>query len=1363
MKSARILLLMGLMTVPLAKAWAQDRCMVTSTADDVSVPGTLRYCIAQANSSPAPSFTINFNISSSGQVAEINATGEFLITRNNLLIDGYSQPGAQTNSNPAPQPLNARLGVSVGVRQSNLFVGYAVFRIESSGVIIRGLNIHSGPLYEIAICVTSAACNNNKIQGNFLGTDPSGTQSRPSGWYPWNPPYGAGVYIGGQSTGNIIGMDMDGSLDVTERNLISGENPPATASGFFGHGIFLDGTRGSPRATSIVGNLVGTNAALTASLGNNWGITIFNGVTSTIIAGNVIAGNNQDGVWAGVAGGSIAAVNNGITIYQNAIGINPNNNQALANINHGIFLNTSNQNVQIGNVNVANSSNIISGNAGNGITIYGAGNGSTSNIKIELNAIGTDTALANDVGNTGSGIQVIDTLAAVEINNNIVCGNEAAGIDLYGGDNTRITNNLIGVNPSGAIIPNTYNGIFIYCYNDHCTRGAVAERNYIVGNGDSGVGIFGGVTTCTIGSADASAGNYIQNNQRGGVFAMVADASNRIIGNDISSNNDVGVLLMGSSAQVSQNLINNNTGWGIGILPYYNNDASPATAADDIIGTPIIMSNQVDGNSNGGIILQDATISGAESLGTTNTIGNNNGQPDILQAWFGAIEILDSSNQPITSGNYQVTASSSTVNYSVTGNVPGGGLWGPSNFDYNDAFSWFFLISFLVDSNGQLIQLNFYNIQIVGPTSGSGVYTFDGVNNDSNLGGQPAGILTSGQFRYQVAEAVTKTDSDQDGVPDESDCAPFDHRYPRQFACDADTDGYCSNQIQGQVRQASCPNDANCQNGLCTPTDCLDSNAQVNPGRSEGPYGNQVCRDSLDNDCDTLADMNDPGCWQCAADADCQDNTVCNGTETCVNHVCQAGTALDCNDQNVCTDDSCDPANGCQHAANNNSCDDNNSCTENDHCSNGSCVGDPLDNDNDGYAAAACGGDDCDDNNNTINPGASEGPYGNATCADGKDNDCDGSTDAADSGCVQPAVCGDGRLTGQEQCDDGNDQAGDGCSATCQIEEGFACRQGILPSLCGSIGNAGDIVITEIMQNPACVSDTAGEWFEIKNVSDRKLVLKGWRIYDKGTDKHVINQAVVIEPGAFAVLCRNKDSSTNGGVACAYQWAGFQLGNDDDEILIADPRDGLVDGVDYTGVAPFPDPNGKSMSLDLWHTNAVDNDNGANWCVAKEAIPGGCGDLGSPGQANPPCGECPDADGDGHLAANCGGDDCDDNDAAVHPGNNEIQCNGKDDDCCESGSIACFIPTPDDSDPTDNDGDGYTLGCGQDCDDNDATIHPGAQETCGDNIDQDCNGSDLQCGCTDGDGDGHQAASCGGDDCDDNDANIHPWSRRNHL
>ena len=45
-----------------------------------------------------------------------------------------------------------------------------------------------------------------------------------------------------------------------------------------------------------------------------------------------------------------------------------------------------------------------------------------------------------------------------------------------------------------------------------------------------------------------------------------------------------------------------------------------------------------------------------------------------------------------------------------------------------------------------------------------------------------------------------------------------------------------------------------------------------------------------------------------------------------------------------------------------------------------------------------------------------------------------------------PIVCGDGTVSGTEECDDGDLMSGDGCSATCTVEPGFACTGS--PSVC---------------------------------------------------------------------------------------------------------------------------------------------------------------------------------------------------------------------------------------------------------------------------------------------------------------------------
>jgi len=69
------------------------------------------------------------------------------------------------------------------------------------------------------------------------------------------------------------------------------------------------------------------------------------------------------------------------------------------------------------------------------------------------------------------------------------------------------------------------------------------------------------------------------------------------------------------------------------------------------------------------------------------------------------------------------------------------------------------------------------------------------------------------------------------------------------------------------------------------------------------------------------------------------------------------------------------------------------------------CASACIDHDGDGYGSPArptCPHPelDCDDYNADVNPGAEEGPFGDPTCSDYDDNDCDGAHDGADSGCA---------------------------------------------------------------------------------------------------------------------------------------------------------------------------------------------------------------------------------------------------------------------------------------------------------------------------------------------------------------------------
>ena len=137
--------------------------------------------------------------------------------------------------------------------------------------------------------------------------------------------------------------------------------------------------------------------------------------------------------------------------------------------------------------------------------------------------------------------------------------------------------------------------------------------------------------------------------------------------------------------------------------------------------------------------------------------------------------------------------------------------------------------------------------------------------------------------------------------------------------------------------------------------------------------------------------------------------------------------------------------------------------------------------------------------------------------------------------------------------------------------------------------------------------------------------------------------------------------------------------------------------------------------------------NGAERCDpgARAANERGCV------EADAPCETCdeeqdecicenPDADGDGEPSMDCGGADCDDNNARRFPGNVEI-CDGLVDEDCDMSTLG-----------DDADADGFTditccnradgvSACGTDCDDSRATINPEAVESCNE-IDDDCDG-----------------------------------------
>ncbi|MDP7114605.1 MAG: lamin tail domain-containing protein, partial [Myxococcota bacterium] len=163
----------------------------------------------------------------------------------------------------------------------------------------------------------------------------------------------------------------------------------------------------------------------------------------------------------------------------------------------------------------------------------------------------------------------------------------------------------------------------------------------------------------------------------------------------------------------------------------------------------------------------------------------------------------------------------------------------------------------------------------------------------------------------------------------------------------------------------------------------------------------------------------------------------------------------------------------------------------------------------------------------------------------------------------------------------------------------------------------GAVIVTEVMQNPAAVSDNDGEWFELHNTTGSSIDLDGCELSDDDGLDHTIAGSLVVGGGGYLVLATEADPALNGGFSVDYEYGGgLNLTNGDDEVILS--CGGLqIDRVGWDDGATFPDPTGASMSLAPAYLDQYANDDGAHWCEATSTF--GAGDQGTPGSANDPC------------------------------------------------------------------------------------------------------------------------------------------------
>lgn len=191
---------------------------------------------------------------------------------------------------------------------------------------------------------------------------------------------------------------------------------------------------------------------------------------------------------------------------------------------------------------------------------------------------------------------------------------------------------------------------------------------------------------------------------------------------------------------------------------------------------------------------------------------------------------------------------------------------------------------------------------------------------------------------------------------------------------------------------------------------------------------------------------------------------------------------------------------------------------------------------------------------------------------------------------------------------------GDPANSSCSLTRNISSPACLANVTCA---NPGDIILTEIMQNPNATNDNEGEYFEVYNTTSAPIDMLGYEIVDltNAAENFTIITSVIVPANGYAVFVANVDTTLNGGITPDYVYDGTStfLGNGSDEISIQCGGT-VIDEVSWDNGATFPDGNGVSMELALSKYNATDNDLGANWGLAVSAY--GAGDLGTPGAAN---------------------------------------------------------------------------------------------------------------------------------------------------
>ncbi len=522
-------------------------------AAEVKIDGTT----APGYAGTGPVIEINAN-GNSGLIFAAGSSGSQLLS---LAVDNAAGDGVTLNAgaitlnldyvglNPAGAAFgNNGDGIYVSSTSSNDLIG--LNPTGASGVVGNVISGNTGN------GISLHGSSEDTIATNRIGTNPAGTSAIANGANGiWITAASSANEIGGTIyTDSATGKSNDPTGDKGTATPVFIVPPLGNLiSGNARMGVLIDALSIN---TTLNGNFIGTSAGGETAVANGGDGVWLDGAGTTSLIGcrfsndpfvyyNVVSGNAGNGL-------HITSSNN-VTVQGNFFGIDADNSVELANGADGILVDGSSSNSQVGGVIPLG--NVAAGNRKNGIEVTGTATGFTT-----FNTFGGLLAFKTAVPNGNDGVLITATGGNQLVRTNVLSGNANNGLEI-GGNASGVTvdPNIIGLDTIGnATIPNGNDGVLIDgTANNNVVGGynlSVIPQNTFSGNKGYGVAITGQayanqIFNSFVGTGVFGAGSLA--NQLGGIY-VGGSATNNLIG---------GVST--SESQPTRNLISGNGGYGV--------------------------------------------------------------------------------------------------------------------------------------------------------------------------------------------------------------------------------------------------------------------------------------------------------------------------------------------------------------------------------------------------------------------------------------------------------------------------------------------------------------------------------------------------------------------------------------------------------------------------------------------------------------------------------------------------------------------------------------------------------------------------------------------------------------------------------